>query len=124
MADSDEETVVPLYEEALTAGTRVMETGQVHVHVRTQETQYTLRGSLTSQMVEIDRAPVGRFVDEPPQTREEGDVTIVPVVEERWVKRLFLIEEVRITRTQQLVPHSETFTLRRQDAVTERTEPQ
>jgi hypothetical protein len=50
--------------------------------------------------VEVERVPVNRIVDGPVQTRQEGDVMIVPVVEEVVTvqKRLLLKEEVRIRR--------------------------
>jgi stress response protein YsnF len=52
--------------------------------------------------VEIGRVPVGRPVDTMPPVRQEGDTTIVPVVEEIIVvgRRLILKEEVRIRRLQ------------------------
>ena len=54
--------------------------------------------------------------------REEGDTTIIPVIEEVLVveKRLFLKEEIRIRRTQTTQLHEETVTLRREEVVIER----
>jgi len=42
-------------------------------------------------------------VDEPPQVRHEGEVMVVPVVQERLVthKELVLVEEIRLTRRRQ-----------------------
>ncbi len=57
-------------------------------------------GPLYTEDVGIDRVPVNQLVDEPPVTREEGDVTIIPVVEEVLVvqKRYMIKEEIRIQR--------------------------
>ncbi|MCX6622492.1 MAG: DUF2382 domain-containing protein [Acidobacteria bacterium] len=50
--------------------------------------------------VQVERVPVNRIIDTPAETRQEGDVTIVPVMEEVVMieRRLLLKEEVRITR--------------------------
>ncbi len=55
---------------------------------------------LFSEEVTVDRVQVNRIIDGPAQTRQEGDTTIIPVVEEVITiqKRLLLREEVRITR--------------------------
>ena len=56
--------------------------------------------SLFSEEADVRRVPVNRVITEIPQTRQEGDVTIVPVVEEVLVveKRLLLKEEIHIER--------------------------
>jgi hypothetical protein len=50
--------------------------------------------------VEVERVPVNRIIDQPVETRHEGDTMIVPVVEEVVTiqKRLLLKEEVHIRR--------------------------
>jgi hypothetical protein len=52
---------------------------------------------LRKERVEIERVPMGRVVQEVPQVREEGDVTIIPVMQETAFveRRLVLKEEVR-----------------------------
>jgi hypothetical protein len=58
------------------------------------------REPLFGDDISVERVPVNRLIDSPPRVREEGDTTIVPVVEEVITvqKRLMLKEEVRITR--------------------------
>jgi stress response protein YsnF len=77
---------------------------------------------LARERAEIDRVPVGRQVDAVPAVRQEGDVTIIPIVEERLVveRRLFLKEEVRIRRVRTREKHQESVTLRYQEAVVTR----
>lgn len=55
---------------------------------------------LFSEDVTVERVAVNRIINGPAQTRQEGDTTIIPVVEEVITiqKRLLLREEVRITR--------------------------
>ena len=75
--------------------------------------------------VEVTRVPVNREVSEAPPIRMEGDITVVPVVEERLVieKRLFLVEELHLTRTATTEQVEVPTTLRRMRAVVERETP-
>lgn len=59
-----------------------------------------------------------------PPVREEGDTTIVSVVEEVVVieRRLMLKEEIHITRVHLTEHHRETVMLREQEAVITRAE--
>ena len=60
----------------------------------------TIDEPLFSEDVDVERVPVNRILDGPVQSRQEGDTTVIPVVEEVITiqKRLLLREEVRITR--------------------------
>jgi hypothetical protein len=62
--------------------------------------EYTLDDALFSDDVTVERIPVNRLLDAPAETRQEGETTVIPVMEEVITiqKRLFLREEVRITR--------------------------
>jgi stress response protein YsnF len=62
---------------------------------------------LQQDELSVERVPLGVPVDVAPPVREEGDVLIVPVLEEQLViqTRLILKEELRITRHRR----SETF---------------
>jgi len=62
--------------------------------------EVNLDDRLFADEVAVERVPVNRLVDQMPETRQDGDVLIVPVVEEVLTiqKRLLLKEEVRIQR--------------------------
>lgn len=68
--------------------------------VATMRSGTTSREPLFVEDVTVDRTPVNRLLDGPAETRQEGDVTIIPVTEEVFTvqKRLLLKEEIRITR--------------------------
>ena len=74
--------------------------------------------------MEIERRPIKSAIadDAIPRIRQEGDTLIVPVIKEMLVtvKRLVLVEEVRITRTQQTHRSPQTFTLRKEHIEVER----
>jgi stress response protein YsnF len=80
---------------------------------------------LTHVRVEIERVPIGRTVDVVPPISHEGDITIIPVVEEMVVveRRLVLKEEVRVRRVSTKEQHQETVVLRQQEAVITREDP-
>jgi uncharacterized protein (TIGR02271 family) len=98
-----EEARVPIVEEQVEIGKRNVETGRVRVHTVVDEEQLNLTELLERDIVEIERVPVGREVDQAPLPFEEGDVLVIPVIEERVVvqKRLVVVEEVRIRRRQE-----------------------
>jgi stress response protein YsnF len=92
---------IPIIEEEARVIRRATEIERVTVHIGAEEEQVFLRDELRHEQVEVVRVPVGREVAEAPPVRTEGDLTIVPVLEERLVvqKRLFLVEELHLRRT-------------------------
>ena len=82
-------------------GKRVVDTDRVQVRTVVEERAVTLRNSVERGVLDVERVTMDEEVNVPPPSREEGDMLIVSVVEERAeiVKRLFLIEELRIRRT-------------------------
>ena len=113
---------IPLMEEALHVGKREVVTGAVRVSTRTETTETTADITLERTVADVTRVQVGRLVEEPPTVRTEGDTTIVPVFEERYVvvKQLYLTEELHIRhRVEPVVSHT-PVRLRRQTAIVER----
>ena len=96
-----DELRIPIIEEEAHVTRRATEIERVTVHIGAEEEQVFLRDELRHEQVEVVRVPVGRQVAEAPPVRTEGDLTIVPVLEERLVveKRLFLVEELHLRRT-------------------------
>jgi stress response protein YsnF len=94
----DGATAIPLTEERLVIGKRLVETGRLRVSVRTETAEEVIRETLRSRHAEVERVTLGHEVTEVPQTRQEGEVLIVPIVEEILVieKRLVLKEEIRL----------------------------
>ncbi|HWD99165.1 MAG TPA: DUF2382 domain-containing protein [Bryobacteraceae bacterium] len=62
-------------------------------------------GAFFQDDYEIEHVPIGRIVDRPPTERHEGETLILPVMEEVLVyqKKIFLREEIRITRRRNAV---------------------
>lgn len=122
-AKADRGTVIPVFEEELSVAKRVVETARVQVSRVTHSHQQMVDELLRHEKVEVERVPVDRPIEAMPSIRQEGDVTIIPVVEEvlKVERRLVLKEEVHIRRIQQTERHQELVTLRRQEAFVSRT---
>ena len=119
------ETVLPLYAEEVSVARRSVE-HRVQVHVHTVTHEHPVDEVLTHERVEVERVPVGRPVDAIPPDRQEGDTTVIPVVEEVVVvhRQLVLREELRVRRVRVTEHHRETVSLRVQEATVERSQPQ
>ena len=108
---------VPIVSEQIVVDKRLREAGKVVVHVEPREREEVIHLPLEEEQIDVQRVPVNRFVDGPVAVREEGDVTIVPVLEEVLVveKRLMVREEVRITRRKVTTRHTQRVTLRSEE---------
>jgi stress response protein YsnF len=123
-SNEDHDTVrIPLVEEDLTVGKKELVTGRVRVKTSTETVEQVAQVDLDEEHVEVFHVPVGIEVDTPPQVRVEGEVTIIPVLEEILVveKRLFLREEVHIRRSVRSERVSIPVQLRKQTATVEQS---
>ena len=121
----EEVTVLPILEETLHVSKRDVVTGRVRVRTVTDLSEERVRQELSGQHVEVERVPVDVLIERdaaPPEPRTEGDVTIVPILEEVLVveKRLLLKEELRITRHRTTNVTDVAVPLRKQRAEIER----
>ena len=108
----DDTTRLEVVEERLRIG-KHEEERIVHVHQRLVERTEHVSLPLESYEVELETVPMDRFVDAVPAVRIEGDVTIIPVVEEVITVRLKLVEEIRVRRVRHTHIHEEDVILRR-----------
>jgi uncharacterized protein (TIGR02271 family) len=115
-----------IVEEQAVVEKRDVVTGKVRVSTRTETSEELVSAVLSEEDVSVQRVPVNRDVDVAPAMRVEGDVTIIPVVEEVLVveKRLVLREELHIRRTVSNRTVQMPVTLRAQRAVVERDDGQ
>jgi len=116
---------MPVVEERVRVDKRTVEAGSVAVHVTPREREEVVDVPLVEERVEVERVPVNRFVDAAPSVRQDGDVTVVPVVEEVLVveKRLRLKEEVRLTRRRVTTHDRQRVVLRSEEVEVLRSPP-
>ncbi|WP_328702928.1 YsnF/AvaK domain-containing protein [Arenibaculum pallidiluteum] len=124
-SDDGAEGRIALIEESLSVRKRQVETGRVRVQVHVEEREQPVEIDLWREDVEVRRVPVGRQVDVVPETRQEGDTLIVPVVEEEVVvtRRLVLREEIHLTRRRHERTERRSVTLRAEQAEVMRDGP-
>ncbi|NUB28179.1 DUF2382 domain-containing protein [Azospirillum brasilense] len=124
-APLNEEHTLPVVEEHVTIRKRKRVTETLQAHTVTHEHEQPVEAELSVQTIQIERVPCDRFVDRLIPDRQEGDTTIISVVEEVATLnvRLKLVEEVRITRHTETRRIEDAVKVRRQDIIVERVHP-
>ena len=114
--------VIPVVEERAVVLKRKKLTGGLRVRTVVHEDEEVINKPLTTEEVEVERVPLDRWVKAPIPVRQEGETTIITLLEEVVVveKRLRATEEVRITRRRTTRQAAQHVTLRREEAVVER----
>lgn len=117
---------IEVLEEVADVGIRRKDAGGYRVSLRTETEDVALTASLIHDDVTVTRHPVDQEIDQIPAIRTEGNVTIIPVVEERAVvvTRLFLKEEIHVRHDTRHEQRTVPATVRRQQAVIERLDSQ
>jgi stress response protein YsnF len=118
------EVKIAAVQEDLEVSLREAETGAVRVRKIVHEDVHQVPVTARTGKVSIVRVPVGRPVEQEFPVRQEGETTVIPVFEYRVVaeRRLFLVEEVRVTKEVVQTTRTEEVVTRREEVVIERRE--
>ena len=118
------EPALRLLAEEVTVSQRSVAGDTVRVETVTRTRDHHIDESLSHVQVEVERVPIGRPVTAVPPAREEGETTILSVVEEIIVieRRFILKEEVHIRRVHVAERHQETVVVREQSVEVSRVE--
>ena len=121
---SNDDRTIPLYEEQVSLQKIAVISDQVRISTCVDERPVLVEDDLERGALHIERVAVDLPVQTAPEPRQEGDTLVVSLVEERLVveKRLFVIEEVRITRTSTTEHVSIPETVRTMRATVERAD--
>jgi uncharacterized protein (TIGR02271 family) len=117
------EFVIPVVAEEFEVETRRVARGTVHVNKRVETREEVVNIPVVNEEVVVEHVPVNAVVEgKPPEVRHEGDVMIIPVLEEVVVteKRLMLREVVRVTKKRVTTQTEQTVSLRREVVDVER----
>ncbi|NIY48499.1 DUF2382 domain-containing protein [Cedecea colo] len=110
---------VSLAEERVELGTKKVIDRRVRITRSTRADQKLIETELTHEDAIIKRVLKNEAVkpENIPQVRQEGDVTIIPVIEERVeiVKYYVLTEEIHVIKNLRKETHQENITLRSQE---------
>ena len=122
MPDQEQQTKdlqIPLHVEEISVSRREIKKANLQIALVTGTREQLIDEELTHVRVKIERVPIDQTLEAMPPIRQEGDITIIPVVEEIIVveRRLVLKEEVRVRRVSTKEQYHETVVLRQQEAV-------
>ena len=115
--------VIPVVEERLEVSRERVESGRVRIRKSVERHEAVVDEPLRRETVRVEHVPINQVITgEPPQVREEGDLTVIPVLEERLVTRteLVLVEEIHIHRDRSEYHDPQSVTLRREVVAVER----
>lgn len=121
---SESKTTIPVIQERVTVSVKPAPERKTRIRRRVVSHPQLVETPIWHEHVDIQRVPVGKIVENPPAARQDGDVLIVPVVEEVAVveKRLRVREELRIRVVRERRIHRETVQLRRHEVEIEPVE--
>ncbi|AUX92159.1 DUF2382 domain-containing protein [Mixta gaviniae] len=116
---AEQQDVIPLAEEQAEVSTTRVVDRRVRIHRSTTTAEKLLETELWHEEVEITHVEKNETLEEGyfPQVRQEGDVLIVPVIEEQVeiIRRHILKEEVHIHKLKKNEPFQQKVTLRSQE---------
>ncbi len=116
---------LPILKEELEIQKQKKITGVVRLEKTVRTTESVVEEDLIKESILVEHVPVNRYIDEALMTRQEGDTTIIPIMEEIMIvtKQLVLKEEIRITRRREQSHYQETVPLRAEEVEIKRLEP-
>ena len=116
------EEIIPVIQEDVVIGTERATTGTVRVRTVLHEDEHAIDEPITTTDVEVKRAPVDLWTDEPIADRVEGDTRIISVHREEIIvqRRLHVVEEVHVTSRKREERHREIVRTRKTQVVVDR----
>lgn len=122
---SDHSITIPVIEEKLRIGKRMVETGRVQIAKRVHEEEVEVDFPLDHEEVDVERVTINQYIETPPPAvRYEGDTMIVPVLKEVVERRLVLVEELHITKRKVQTQTPQKVTLRKEEVTVKRNKKQ
>ena len=113
---------MPIVEEQLSVTRDRVATGTVRVDKRVERRVHHIDEPVVRERFEVEHKRVDRIVDRAPEIRHEGDVLIIPLLEEVLIveKRLVVREELHVKRVRELSRVQQDVTLETEHANVER----
>ena len=99
ITDDSDEKRIPLVEERVVVDKVAAVTDHLRVSTTVENRDVIVEDVVERGALDVERVAVDREVSAAPPLRQEGNLLVISIVEERLVKRLFVIEEVRIRQT-------------------------
>ena len=123
-APVDENFVIPVMNEEAVVHKRQENTGTLRVRKVVHQVNEPVSADGYREVIETTRVPVNQVVQAVEAPRQVGNVLVIPVYEERLIKQLVLLEEIHVTRQRVAFEHSTSTSLRREEVIVERLDPE
>lgn len=112
---------IPVIEEHIVVDKKIEETGKFKISKHVSENIETVNIPLLHNEHYIEHKEINMLVDDLPSIRHEGDTIIIPVIKEVLVKRILLVEEIRITQRTLKTNEQQQIKLRKENVTVERS---
>ena len=123
LIDEKNTKTIPVIEEFLNVGKKVVETGKVHVHKKIEKEKATIDIPLKGEEFEVKRVSVKtELLDHRPSSFEKDGMMIIPVVREvaQVIIKYEVTEEIHIIKHLTQTNHHEEVTLLKEKAEIQR----
>lgn len=124
-SEKSAKVTVPIIEEQVVVGKKVVETARVTLSKKVNESTESFEIPLQQEEIVIKRVPKNELVDTmPAASRYEGDIMIIPVLKEVAVieKRVMLVEEIHVSKLKTEKTETQEVIVRKEEVnVTRRT---
>lgn len=120
---SGEQFIIPVLAEQAQIEVHREHTGTVRVRKLVHQETMPVSSEGFRELVETTRVPVNQVVEATESFKTLGDLLIIPVYEERFVRQLVLVEEIHVRRRRESFEQTASVALRREEVVVERLDP-
>lgn len=117
-----DERTIPVMTEDVIVERKVVERGGAIIEKKVLNEEVSFDIDLLNEEIKLERVQVNKYLDETPEPRHEGDTYIIPVIKEVMVKRLLLVEEIRITKEVHTVNRTERVNIRKEEVTVRQKE--
>ena len=121
---ADENFVIPVMNEEAVVHKLQEHTGTLRVRKVIHRVNEPVSAEGYREVIETTHVPINQVVQAVEAPREEGNKLVIPVYEERFIKQLVLLEEIHVTRQRVASEHSTSTSLRREEVIVERLDPE
>ncbi|MES2734376.1 MAG: YsnF/AvaK domain-containing protein [Bacteroidota bacterium] len=118
-APGEQSRVIPVIEEQIKVDKKVIDSGIVRITKSVSEHEESVNMALDHEEIKVERIALNQYVETAPDVRYEGDTMVIPVLREVMVKRLLLVEELRVTKHTSQIVTTQEVTLRKEEVVVE-----
>ena len=114
--------VIPVIEEEILFDKKVVKNKTLIIEKKITSAEVSVDVPLTTEHINVERVGMNQFLDSQPSVRYDGDTIIIPVTREVVVKRLLLVEEIRISKQLETKNQSEKIILKKEEVTVKEKE--